>query len=128
MKHDMCAQSEYRVINNKKGHMKASIASKEDEIKFASALTSDHGERKRYRKVSKHRNEHKSQRTMPYENEEEHENYFVSHDQLRDSLDEPNYFFNLSNPATWVAHPDAIEKVITSECNNFIETKRDRSY
>ena len=43
-----------------------------------------------------------------------------SHNQLRDALDEPNYSFNLSNPTTWVAHPDAIEQVITSEHNKLI--------
>ena len=75
--------------------MQATIASKEDAIKFASALRSDRDEIKRHREVIKHRNESKRQKPISYENDEECENYFVSRYQLRDTLDEPNYSFNL---------------------------------
>ena len=52
---------------------------------FAPALRSNLVETKRHREVIKHRNEPKRQKTMSYENVEECENHFVSHDQLRDA-------------------------------------------
>ena len=60
--------------------MKETITSKEDAVTFASSLRLDHGERKRHREVSKHKNEPKRKKKRSYENNEEHENYFVSHD------------------------------------------------
>ena len=64
MKHGIHAQSERRVINNKKGHIQATITRKEDAITFTLALRSDRGELKRHHEVIKHRNVHKRQKNI----------------------------------------------------------------